>query len=335
MTHVYFAIVPCPQAEWEGEVYRQFVSNLFRSQKSPRFGERYIWANDPNCADLIVILEPVSFKTAEYADFLRQIPSVQNCPERVFTINYDDAPLAFIPGIYAAMPARRFEPLFTVAGGYLVNSSNEFVRMATPNPGCEPKFLFTFRGALSSPVRQRMSRDPILVSCRFQKSKFTVVDAWFNHSDEQKREYVDEILETKFVLCPRGQGSASHRLFESMELGRVPVIIADDWVAPNGPDWSEFSIRIPECKVSSIPSILADRESQFSTMAWSARQAWEQYFAPEVRLLLMLDRLIDLRNERASFPGDYRIRWNIQRFHRGNVGTLWSRVWKLLELRRK
>src|SRR6516162_6371286 len=93
MTSVFFALVPCPQADWEGEAYREFVSKLFRLQKLPRFGERYTWVDAADSADLVIVLEPVSFKTATYREILWQIPSVRDCPGNVFTINYDDAPL--------------------------------------------------------------------------------------------------------------------------------------------------------------------------------------------------------------------------------------------------
>jgi hypothetical protein len=331
MTSVFFALVPCPQADWEGEAYREFVSKLFRLQKLPRFGERYTWVDAADSADLVIVLEPVSFKTATYREILWQIPSVRDCPGNVFTINYDDAPLAFLPGIYAAMPFHRFEPMFTVAGCYLVNSPNQFVRSAGTNTDIAPEYLFTFRGSLSSPIRRRMSREPKLIGDG-PRSKFTVVDAWFNHSDEQKRDYVDEILLTKFVLCPRGQGTVSHRLFETMELSRVPVIIADDWVEPDGPRWPEFSIRIPEAKLSSIPSILSERESLFSGMARLSRRAWEEYFAPEVRLCRMLDQLMELKNGLGKGWTDYRARWRVRRFHRGNVGPLWDRMRRRLGL---
>ena len=35
-----------------------------------------------------------------------------------------------------------------------------------------------------------------------------------------------------FFLCPKGYGPASFRLYESIELGTVPVYISDDFVLP-------------------------------------------------------------------------------------------------------
>jgi len=332
MIRVFFSLVPCLQAEWEGEPYRTFVMDLFNQQKAPGFAERYALAADADAADLVIILEPSTFKRYAYGEILKGMPSVQKHPEKIFTANYDDGPLAFFPGIYAAMPAQRFEQGFTIATGYLANSPNQFVRQAHERSHSDVEYLFTFLGALSSSVRQRMFRARSLICSGPHKARFTMMDAWFNHSEEQKRDYVDEILKSKFVLCPRGQGTASYRLFEVMELGRVPVIIADDWVEPVGPRWAEFSFRLAESDIRSIPKFLSDRESAFPLMAKMARAAWEEFFAPDVRLSRMLSLLESLKVARIGESNDYRSRWNDPGFFRGNVGTLWSRFRRRLGL---
>jgi hypothetical protein len=329
--NVCFQLVPCSQAEWEGDAYRNFALDLFHRQNTPGFAGRYAVTDDVESADLIVILEPNMFKTREYASILWSMPAIQAHPTRAFTINCDDAPLAFLPGIYTAMPRKRFEAGFTIAGGYLVDSPNHFLREAMGLTDLDPYYLFTFRGALSSPVRKRIMHNWSVICREPRIARFTVVDAWFNHSDVQKREYVEEILRSKFVLCPRGQGTISHRLLEVMQLGRVPVIIADDWAEPSGPHWAEFSLRVAESDLLSIPKLLSDRESSFWTMAKKARQAWEAFFAGDVRLSWMLNQLESLQTERRNAQVDYRIRWTDRSFYRGHLGPFWSRLRKRLE----
>jgi len=58
------------------------------------------------------------------------------------------------------------------------------------------------------------------------------------------KEYAKAILNSQFVLCPAGWGPATYRLFETMEMGRVPVTLSDEWVPPPGPRWDEFSIAL-------------------------------------------------------------------------------------------
>jgi Exostosin family len=328
--NVCFQLVPCSQADWEGDVYRNFVLDLFYRQSATGFATRYAVTDGVESADLIVILEPNMFKTRAYASLLWSMRAIQAYPARVFTINYDDAPLAFLPGIYAAMPNKRFEAGFTVAGSYLVDSPNQLLKIPVGLADSDPNYLFTFRGAPSSPVRNRLLRGRSVICCDPRVARITLVDGWFNHSDAQKREYVEEILRSKFVLCPRGQGTGSHRLLEVMQLGRVPVIIADDWVEPSGPRWSEFSLRVAESDLFSIPRLLSEREPSFRMMAKKARQAWEEFFSPDMRLSWMLNQLESLEAHRRDVQVDYRRRWTHRSFYRGNLGPLWSRMCKRL-----
>ena len=67
-----------------------------------------------------------------------------------------------------------------------------------------------------------------------------------------------------------------------MKAGRVPVIISDQWVPPEGPSWSECSIRIPEAEVLSIPETLERREFDSAKLALAARNTWEEWFSADV-----------------------------------------------------
>ena len=40
------------------------------------------------------------------------------------------------------------------------------------------------------------------------------------------RRYAELTKASKFVLCPRGVGASTIRLFETMRMGRVPVILS-------------------------------------------------------------------------------------------------------------
>jgi hypothetical protein len=80
MIKVFFSLVPCPQAKWEGQSYRDFVIDLFHDQAGPQFAERYSLAGEAKSADLIVVLEPVSFKSRSYGDVLRSMPCVERDP---------------------------------------------------------------------------------------------------------------------------------------------------------------------------------------------------------------------------------------------------------------
>ena len=74
------------------------------------------------------------------------------------------------------------------------------------------------------------------------------------------------MLQLDLILCPRGEGTSSIRLFESLRMGRPPVIISDQWVPPEGPAWDTFSVRIPERRIHTIPDRLTELEHQAEMM---------------------------------------------------------------------
>jgi hypothetical protein len=100
---------------------------------------------------------------------------------------------------------------------------------------------------------------------------------WINRLQTQ---FVNLLQNTKFSLCPRGVGTNSWRLYESMAMGRAPVILSDHWVAPKEIAWEDFSIRIAERDYKIIPEILEEHEHRAQELGLKARQTWEHHFLP-------------------------------------------------------
>jgi hypothetical protein len=304
---VYFVLGPGPQAAWEGLPYLRFAEQLLVQQVWPQGSPCFRATTDPKNADIILILEPNCFKTRPYLLELAAMGVVQRFPQKCFAINQDDNPVPLLPGVYVAMPAFRRENPMVIPYCYLVPPPNK-VLSANHRSQIVPDLLFSFRGAASAAVRGRLFElAPRLV--RSGRGKVTRVNRWFDHTAEEQQAYVDEILRSKFILCPRGQGVASHRLFEVMELGRVPVIIADDWWPPGGPAWEKCSVRIREKDVGSLLRVLEAYEGRFETMAPAARVEWETWFAPQRRLARMLTKIASLQENWISHASHFRRLW--------------------------
>jgi len=94
------------------------------------------------------------------------------------------------------------------------------------------------------------------------------------------KHYAEIMAASKFILCPRGLGTSSFRLFEAMEAGRAPVIVSNQWVEPDFVNW-HFAVRIPEHQVKTIPAYLASIKDEAEERGDAARAAWEQAFAPD------------------------------------------------------
>ncbi|OYU12441.1 MAG: hypothetical protein CFE38_08215 [Comamonadaceae bacterium PBBC1] len=89
--------------------------------------------------------------------------------------------------------------------------------------------------------------------------------------------YCDLLSNTIYILCPRGFGASSYRLYESMSWGCIPVIISDQFNKPEVfEDWSNFSISIKE---SDINKTIDGYAFHCEEMIYNSRRVWERCFS--------------------------------------------------------
>jgi hypothetical protein len=135
----------------------------------------------------------------------------------------------------------------------------------------QAEYLFSFVGSSSNSasVRNRI--------LRLRHEACFLEDSSSGQSDRDTR-YAELLHKSKFVLCPRGVGASTWRVFETMRAGRVPVIVSDEWCPPRGPSWHEFSLKVDEKDIDQIPDILESVKERAREMGTKARQAWEAHF---------------------------------------------------------
>ena len=225
---------------------------------------------------------------------------IRRYPEKCFALDENDDPQGVLRGIYACN--RRSIPLFWTGrfrtGCYQLYPSvfaNPAVQSHLGDAWLHPKkYLATFVGRMSHRCREEImtlefSRPDILTQ---NSSEFDL----FSESGEKRsfqERFAKMMEESKFVLCPRGAGASSIRLFEAMQMGVAPIIISDDWVAPKGPDWSAFSIRLPEGSTE-LESMLVENELHYEEMGRQARAAWERFFSDETHFDYLVAQATDI-----------------------------------------
>jgi len=270
--------------------------------------------DSPAHADVIVYWERGYRRGTRYAKALLAQEAIRKYPNRCFVVDDIDLPIGYLPGVYTAMPRRRMDNFRFRTGSY-IDDYNDFCARLADRRHEEPRLLFSFRGAASSDLRKT------LLAAGLAGPNFVVQQSfgWFDHSDEKKKAYVDEILDSKFVLCPRGIATTSIRQFEVMQMGRVPVILSDDWVAPEGPPWLDCSVRVSESRIQELPQILSGYEPHAREMGRQARDAWERWFSPETRNASRLRYIEDILLQRPANHDEslYHRRW-----------LSWSFAWK-------
>jgi hypothetical protein len=105
----------------------------------------------------------------------------------------------------------------------------------------------------------------------------------FTHSNDGKegdqRRYLEICRRSKFLLCPRGVGASSIRLFEALRLGIAPIIVSDAWLPCKGPDWKRCAIVVKERDVGRLEEIVSEYESRWREMGVAAREIHDEFFA--------------------------------------------------------
>jgi len=320
---VWMAQLALPEDEahngWIGRLVEESMGRL-RAGADPRFAA----ADSPDGADIILFVESPRHKFRDYASALRANELVRRFPERCFTTNYEDDPVGFLPGVYVNMPRDRMDPARFRAGGYLSGIYNESVRSyydgggATAAQAATPTRLACFRGsATSARLRETLLGMPWPEGFDVSRSY-----AWFDHGKDELEAYRDSILDSKFTLCPRGLGTATWRLFESMALGRAPVILSDAWEPPSGPAWGDFSIRVAEDRLAELPAILADYVPYWREMGRRAREEFDRWYEPGVNLVRTLECVEQIRLFRPASHREAALqeRWE-------GLAFAWNRGW--------
>ncbi len=102
--------------------------------------------------------------------------------------------------------------------------------------------------------------------------------------DRMRQEYLDNVIDSDFVLCPKGDGNYSSRFYRALNMGRIPILIDTDMVLPleKALDYSKFILRVPYGEIDRLGDIVADfyksiSNEEFEAMQNRAREAFAYY----------------------------------------------------------
>lgn len=262
-----------------------------------RFGEHTL-TDDVEQADVIFFVDA----RHEHGDWrfktLRRHPLVRRYAEKCFVYNEMDQPWCCMPGLYVSMPKRWFTPKQMAAWSY-IGLMNPYLEAASDEAfDIEPDLLFSFAGRRCVPVRDavlQLQHPDALIQDTSDFNFFGSANRTAEEMDKQRLDYASLIRRSRFVLCPRGSGPASFRLFESLAAGRVPVILGDEWVAPQGPDWDACSLRIPEAQVAELPRLIEEANTRWEELSANALATWREWFSTDVQFHRMAQACLKLK----------------------------------------
>lgn len=99
-----------------------------------------------------------------------------------------------------------------------------------------------------------------------------------------REEYVRSIAGSDFVLCPKGDANYSSRFYETLSLGRIPVLVDTDMVLPLAKtvDYDSFVVRVPYRDIGRTGDYVMERwnalsDEGFKAMQERARDAFKRH----------------------------------------------------------
>ena len=252
--------------------------------------KKYQKTEDPEEAEIILFIQLLTpdYKRARKHSYVKQYL------EKCFVWHSGDKVFPYLPGLYTSLEKPFHIKGWSKSSYYLSVACNDSIRHLGPIP--DNAYLFSFFGRKNThKVRREIFKlqDP---------GGFIVNSIDSSQSGLYLQDYLNSIKKSKFVLCPRGFGSSSFRLFEALKCGRVPVIISDNWVTPDDIPWEEISIRVSEKDVNLIPEILKAKEHIVNTMSEKGYAIWTEKFDLYHGFNTIIDWCVQIKEERIIDP---------------------------------
>jgi len=237
--------------------------------------EGFVIVDDKAAADIVIYLDP-PWKDPDAPESLRSLNPRDVA--KLYLFSQADDPIPWAPGVFTSLP-RSSAHGDAFAGGFFIAHQHEPGGLGdhlVPESLTDCDLLWSFVGtAENASIRERILGLHDERGFTKDTKRWSDVVRWGWQADhrveaqENFRAYARTLLRSKFVVCPRGRGLSSIRLFEALQVGRCPVVVSDEWLPPRSIDWSSCSIRIREDEVERLPAILRSRESEAAALGGS------------------------------------------------------------------
>ena len=130
----------------------------------------------------------------------------------------------------------------------------------------------------------------LLAKSQFLDTNFIVRDkyragvrAQSQDAEAVAREFFQNIYDSDYIVCVRGYGNWSVRLYETLACGRIPIFVDTDCVLPFdfAVEWKKHCVWVDKKEVSHIAEIVADfhgrlNPDDFLELQKSCRRLWEE-----------------------------------------------------------
>lgn len=143
------------------------------------------------------------------------------------------------------------------------------------------KYDLCFLGLAKPYIREKM----LSIVENFKIKKFLKNIFFWKEKNKKKLKilYHQIMQQSKFVLCPRGNGPQTVRFYEALAFGRIPILISDNVRLPleNIINYDEFIIRVKENEIKKIEEKINFfiKKNDLNFISKKCRNIWVNYFS--------------------------------------------------------
>jgi hypothetical protein len=103
-----------------------------------------------------------------------------------------------------------------------------------------------------------------------------------------REQFVNNMINSDYILCTRGSGNFSYRLYETLSCGRIPVFVNTDCMMPfeQWIDWKRYCVWVEDDELPYIGDLIREfhdrlTPQQFQDLQRECRKLWLDWLSPQ------------------------------------------------------
>jgi len=147
-----------------------------------------------------------------------------------------------------------FKPVLDLARTVLRNAGSKLrLRAQEPQP-------FYPSALLRSKALRVLARSPRVETRFILRSRYRAGANGSEARETTSKEFYTNITESDYILCVRGGGNFSKRLYETLAMGRIPILVDTDCCLPldSAISWDKHIVRVPLQSLATLPGRVAE-----------------------------------------------------------------------------
>lgn len=279
MASLYLATLSGANSEWH-----LYPKNRIEESYAYDVHKKHSLVHSPDDADIILFATNANLKFLGIELIYESV--FKSHSEKCVLFDSSDNPSPLIGGLCASWPRIEHRNAASAIGWCYHHPTASEPYIDSQKFVTDTRYLWSFNGsACTHPIRKKLfslDEERAYLKDTSNESLPNLIGKTSEKVREQfRKEYVNSIYSSKFIICPRGRGASSMRIFEAMRAGRAPVLISNQWTPPPFVKWSDFSLNMKEEDIGNLPDYLRKNEGNALEMGRFAQNEWNRVFGLE------------------------------------------------------